>query len=231
MKLETRPDSTNYTATVVQASNIRDVGLNTLHAINVFGFQALIGKDIQEGDFGLFFGPETQLSHEFASLNNLYRDKSKNFNSEKSGFFEDNRRVKAIKLGGQVSNGFFIPINSLFGLSIGGHYSELSVGDTFTGINGVEICQKYFVKPPVEAKERTAQARKKAQSRVDAKFFPLHPDTTQWMRESDKIEANEYITVTQKLHGTSVRISRTYVQVQHNWLERMLVKIGIAEYV
>ena len=51
-----------------------------------------------------------QINSELLSYLSLYRNKEKNSNVNKSGFFCDNVRVKAIRLGGALSEGFIMPI-------------------------------------------------------------------------------------------------------------------------
>jgi hypothetical protein len=62
---------------------------------------------------------------------------------------------------------------------------------------------------------------------VDAAYLPEHPDTAQYMRDKDSIPDDAWFTVSQKLHGTSLRLGRTVVKRQLTWWERLLSKWGV----
>src|SRR5688572_27646842 len=114
MKLEIRDDSTNYTAQVIQLPPKEVVpGLDNLVKITVFGNDCLVGKDSREDLKYIFFPAGAQLSEDFARFNDLYREQQLNANPSKKGFFELNRRVKAIKFKGVTSTGFVIPVTAL----------------------------------------------------------------------------------------------------------------------
>ena len=63
--------------------------------------------------------------------------------------------------------------------------------------------------------------------RVDEKFLPEHFDTENYWRNAHAIPADAPVVVTQKLHGTSIRLGRTIVKRQLTWLERLAQKLGV----
>jgi hypothetical protein len=72
MKLNT-PENKNYAATIVTIKEIHPLeGSDNIVGTTLFGSQAIVGKDTQVGDVGIFFPAETQLSQEFAYENNLH---------------------------------------------------------------------------------------------------------------------------------------------------------------
>ena len=76
---------------------------------SIDGFTICVGIDEPEGLY-VYFPTSCQINPNLLRFANLYRDKDKNANpEEKAGFFEENGRVKAIKLRGQVSEGFLLP--------------------------------------------------------------------------------------------------------------------------
>ncbi len=212
----------NYVATVIRVPALVDLeGLDNLKGLQVSGMQALVSKDVQIGDIGILFSTEVQLSEEFAALNNLYRHSNLNFDPTQTGYLEDNRRVKAIKLRGHRSDSLFMPLRgTTWPAAIG--EPDFKVGDVFDSINGVEILRKYVIKEPGVAKGPTARVR-----RVDMKVFPLHTDTENYWRNADKIPQSAPIVVTQKLHGTSVRYGKVPVLRDKPWYERLINRIGI----
>ena len=223
MKID-KPKSENYSATVVEIKTIVPLAnCDNLVAIPIFGFQAIVGKDAKIGDIGIFFPAETQLSEDFVSENSLYRHAELNNDKKKKGYFENNRRVKAVKFRGNVSNGFFIGLESLKWTGI--NTDLLSIGDTFDVLNGKQICKKYEVFQ--RTSRNTASQVKKAFKRVDAIFMPEHFDTTNYLRFSDAINDEQEIIVTQKVHGTSIRVGNTIVKRKLGLHEKIAEKLGV----
>jgi len=221
MKLEV--SNPNYAATVVQVRNLVKLdGLDRCLGLPVFGCQAIVGLDTHVGDLGIVFLSETQLSDEFCRNNNLYRDKELNVDDSKAGYFEDNRRVKAIKFKGNRSSAFFTHLDSLSYLGI--DLSTLKEGDTFTSIDGREICRKFVRR---EAPARGNKVRNPQQSLVDSRLFPEHLDTENYWKNEHKIAEHEYVIITQKLHGTSARFTKQAVERKLTFWERMAQKVGL----
>lgn len=221
MKLKN--EEVNYSVMVVRVHELVETQtLNTLVLFPVHGMQALVGKsDTKIGDIGLLFPTECQISSQFISENNLFRNKvlNKDPQSLKNGYFEDKGRVKAIKFQGNTSNAFFIPLASLEYLGI--DINKFKEGDSFThiGIENdkgeteyVEICRKYVIKQTQISirKNKTGGTTKKFK-RVDVKLFPQHFDTAQYFRNKTGYKDNDWVTCTQKLHGTSARFANQKV--------------------
>ena len=64
---------------------------------------------------------------------------------------------------------------------------------------------------------------------MDNTFLPEHFDTGQWLREEHTVEPHEELIITQKLHGSSVRLGHTRVLRKLSWFERLLIRLGVAE--
>lgn len=225
MKLEA-PKNPNYAATVVEIKSINVLdGCDFVVGAPLFGLQAIVSKDMPIGTIGLFFPAETQLSDAFVHANNLYRHGDKNKDEAAKGYFEDSRRVKAMKFRGHRSDAFFIPLDSLSFLKKIKGGLDLKVGDTFDMINGTEICKKYYIKEPgVQNIDKNAKKRFR---RVDSEFLPEHFDTENYWRNQHNVSPLAPVVVTQKLHGTSVRIGHTLVKRELKWYERALQKLGV----
>lgn len=223
MKLEA-PANANYAATVVELKTIVPLeGCDRVNGAKFAGYQAILSKDHQPGELGVYFSAETQLSEEFASFNNQYRDENLNKDKTKKGYLETNRRVKALKFRGHESNALWFPIESLSYIK---GYKELVAGDTFDKIGNHDICKKYIL--PVKQSQNLTQKNKvKSFSRVDRAHFPLHFDTDQWLRVEGSISGDREISITQKLHGTSLRVANTLVARQLNWKEKLAKRFGI----
>lgn len=224
-KLLPVPKNENYAAivTTIRAINVLD-NCDNVVGVPVFGYQAIMGKDVNVGDKILVFVAETQLSPEFLSNNNLYRDSEKNVNKEKSGYFGDNGRVRAVRFRKQRSDAFAIKLSSLE--FTGYNIDSLNDGDTFDTLNGINICQKYVVNVR-QNNGNKKDKKEKFKPRVDVKFFPEHFDTLHWLRKSDHISDDAVLIVTDKLHGCSGRIGRIPVKRNLKWYEKILQKFGV----
>lgn len=221
------PVNVNYAAVVVRIRALVPLaGLDNLVAAPLLGYQAIVSKDTQVGDFGILFVAETQLSEEYARLNNLHRHSNLNDDESAKGYLEDNRRVKAIKLRGHRSDALFMPLTSLLYLEDDKnrlHLFEFKEGDAFDVLNGHEICRKYT--RPTRGRMAAQQTAK--ESRVDKRFMPEHFDTENYFRNVDKLKFGELCYITQKLHGTSIRIGHTIVSRKLSWWEKLAKKVGV----
>lgn len=237
MKIES-PRSANYAATVVYLKDFVDLpNCDFVKHAMIFGNAVIVGKDAQAGDIGLFFPVETQLSLEFLTNNNLLRKNAQssvvsNVDPEKSGFFEANGRVKAVKFRGHKSEGFFMPASSLNYLreKVPGLWlqSVLALEDctTFDKIGDHEICRKYVV--PVKAGRLNTQRGRlpKLEDQIVDGQFRFHFDTENLRRNLFKVQPNDYISVSDKWHGTSVVISKVLTKRKLNLFERLLNRLG-----
>jgi RNA ligase (TIGR02306 family) len=221
-------DSENYAATVVaMPAPFPHPNADRLECFGIFGYTVIssIGT-FKEGDLAVFFPAEAQLAHFVVSGLNLYRHQELNKDKSKQGYLEDNRRVRALKLRGQVSSGLVIPLRE-FTDAMGYTTLDFSIGDTFDTIHGAEICRKYRIKEPQVQSDKSARSLVKAFKRVDAKLFPVHVDTDQYLRNEHLIEDHEILIVTQKLHGTSGRFGYVPVKRKLAWYERALLRLGV----
>lgn len=218
------PVNRNYAAvvTTVRAINKLD-NCDNVVGIPVFGYQAIVSKDTKIGDKVVVFVAETQLSDEFVRMNNLYRDATLNADPERKGYIEQNRRVRAIKFRGHRSDAFALSLDSLAYTGI--NVDKLEDNDTFDFLNGQEICRKYEVAKKSINRSELKQAR--AFRRVDKKFMPEHYDTDNWMRNSHTVADGEVVIVTQKLHGTSIRMGHVPVARQLTWKDKIAKFFGI----
>jgi hypothetical protein len=227
MKLE-QPINQNYCATVVKIKNIIPLeNCENVVATTIFGFQAIVSKSTQVGDVGIVFTAETQLSDEFCYHNNLYRHGDKNKDQSAKGYVEDNRRIRAIKFRGNTSSCFFVSLESLGWAASAADIEWLraNVGAEFDVLNGNPICAKYVV--PRGVQRAQALAAKKNFARVDTKHMPEHIDSDNFHKWGDTVPAEKDIIVTQKLHGTSIRVGHTIAKRKLGIFESLLKKFGV----
>lgn len=219
-----KPENENYCATIVRIKNIIKLdNCDNVVATTIFGFQAIVGKATQIGDAGIVFTTETQLSDQFAATNNLYRHAERNGIPTLKGYLEDNRRVRAVKFRGHISNALFLPLSAL--AFTGVNVDDLEEGDVFDQVGDIEICRKYIV--PTFGKMKQMPMQPKKICRVEKIHMPEHFDTANYFRNDRNIDPETEIVVTQKLHGTSVRIGHTIVRRKLPLRDRIAQFFGV----
>lgn len=231
MKL-TPPANENYAATIVRIRTANQLAnCDNVVGIPMFGFQAITSKDVKVGELYVLFTAGTQLSPDYATRNNLHRHSDLNDDPNAKGYLEDNRRVKALRFRGHNSSALLMPLASL--AYTGFDVSKLQEGNTFDELDGEPICRKYEVRRRRSSMDG-AQGRRRQEPRVDEAHFPKHFDTANFFKNSDLLDPEREVVVTQKLHGTSVRIANTVVKRKLTRLERVArwfgVKVRETEY-
>jgi hypothetical protein len=196
-----------YEGIIAPILNIRPhPNADRLVLATVAGHQVILAKkvgtddklvDPEPGQLGAFFPADGQISHEMAMANKLYRKDPETGETWK-GYFEPNRRVRAQRLRGQESEGFWIPLESLSWTGI--DVSTLKSGHTFTSINGKLVCNKYYS----PATLRVIEKNKKRSGR-SIPTFKEHFETDNLRYKLGTIPPGAIIHITEKLHGTSGR--------------------------
>ena len=210
----------NYAAFIYEVTQTHPLdGLDNLVGVNVGGYQALVPKTTKPGDRFVAVVAGTQISASYTMLLNLHMDSSLNADKNQTGYLENNRRVKAIRLRGNASNALLLDIN-LFPVDLSGE----RVGTEFDHIDGVEFSRKFVV--PTKGNTNNGPAVKVHKSGVTPEQFPEHYDTPQWHRVSQDF-AGKDVTVTQKLHGSSLRAGWVEIDRLAKWYERLLIKAGV----
>lgn len=171
-----------------------------------------VNKDMyHEGEIGVYFPVDLQLSMEFCQKNGLLAVYENGVNV--SGGYMDpaKRNVKAIKLRGEQSDGLFLPLKCLEYTGV--DMDSLNIGDTITTVNGHEICRKYIPRGKHQATAAGGagkRAKRKAKRSIAPVFYE-HIDTEQLAYNLHMFKPGDLIEITRKLHGTSGRTSHTKV--------------------
>lgn len=194
----------SYNAKVIQANDlVQHPNADRLQILRYNGEQFVVGKDLKQGDIVVLFPTDGQLSHDFCSNNNLYRHAELNADKLKSGFFEDNRRVRAQPFRGEKSYGF---VTDLDAFSYLGNV-VLNVGDEFDTLNGEVVCSKYYT-------PKTLAGMKVNQKKVKDVEYTMkeHIDTQKWSYvKPEFLSEASLVIITEKVHGTSARTSKSKV--------------------
>ncbi len=207
----------SYSAIIARLVNVRaHPDADRLKLATVCGNQVIVGIDSEEGEVGIYFPSDGQLSEAYASSNDLVRRKDAEGNNI-GGMFCEKRRVRMMKLRGEFSDGYFAPLSSLKGSE------KLPVGYEFTALNGIEVCNKYIIHAPSDFKNKKGGQSKKYGIRCED--FKPHFDTTQLGRAIEKLSEGDNIIITDKMHGTSSRVCNLPVNIKYGWFKRLISKI------
>lgn len=215
----------NNTAIIVELKNVRKhPNADKLYLANVVGTTVVVGEDSKDGDIGVYFDSNLKLSPEFLSSNNLYRHETLNSDGKTKGYFEDNGRVKCIKLRGELSDGLFCKLDSLKTTleSNKKKYDEskLVVGYEFNDLSGLKICEKYVIIQHISG----TPGQKKGRNTLYSKMFVEHFDTDQYMRNMNNITPG-MIYLCEKEHGTSHRTGYVLVDTVETPIRKYLGKL------
>lgn len=200
----------SYQAVICRLENVRKhpCADRLKLAIVLGGEQVIVGLDAQNGDLGVYFPQEGQLSPEMAKTNNLYSHSELNSDVTKKGLFCDKARIRCQKIRGEISEGFWTELSTLEWTGVG--RSTLKEGFEFTALNGKEVCRKYV--PQRKNKGSSGRQNKTRKERSKIFGFRQHFDTKHLRREIKKIADNSVIYLTVKAHGTSARTGHLLVE-------------------
>lgn len=215
----------NYSANVVSLPPSRKhSNADRLQVFTIDFSNVITDLSYKEGDLVVYFPVECKINAEFLSFINAFSKKELNNNKEISGFFSDSGRVRAIKLRGERSEGFVLKVSEIerfFNEKIDWRTDQLfdQIGDTI-------ICEKYII--PIKPGTQKDPNKKVAKvNRLVDDQFRFHIDTENLRRNSHKIDPNDIISVSYKLHGTSGIWSNILVKRNLSWYEKILIKLGI----
>ena len=219
-----------YTGFVTRLKNVhKHPNADRLQIGECFGNSVIVSLDYTEGQLGVYFPVDGQLSERFCQVNDLVRRKDENGNPCGGYLDPDKRNIKALKLRGEKSDGLFVPLTCLADFT---KISDLHEGDLITTLNGEEICRKYIPRRNVSSGGGYARSAKKAKANFAPTFYE-HVDTAQLAYNLNAFKVGDTIELTLKMHGTSGRTG--YLPLHHmkrSWLDKLLHRPGkdVAEY-
>ena len=198
-----------------------------------FNSTVCVAKDLYfEGQVGVYFETDLQLSMEYCEKNGLLAVYENGVNI--SGGYMDpaKRNVRAIKLRGEQSDGLFMPLASLDYTGV--NLDELKPGDQITVLNGHEICRKYIPRgnaPRTAAGGAGKRTKRRAKRSIAPTFFE-HKDTEQLQYYLDQFKPGDYVEITRKLHGTSGRTAyvKTFKGMKRTFWDWLFRREGEAIY-
>lgn len=199
-----------------------------LQCCEIFGNNVIVDLSYSVGDRVIYFPVDGQLSEEFANDNNMVRRKDENGNNIGGYLDPDKRNIVALKLRGEKSDGLVLPIAVLSKYT---DISSLKDGDQITVLNGHEICKKYIPRGRNREHSQTmpqSKNKKEEGKKISYPFFAEHSDTEQLAYNRQAFKEGDIIYLTQKLHGTSFRVSNCleFTTVKRNKLIKKLFHLG-----
>ena len=121
----------NYCPMVVDIKDFRkhdNPEVTRLKIASVGAYDVTVSIDEQPGKF-IYFPVGSQIAPAILAFLNLYRHEHLNNDPTQKGFFEDNGRVKGLRLRGQVSMGFLMPFAHLQNFIVDSFNQEIKEED------------------------------------------------------------------------------------------------------
>jgi hypothetical protein len=210
-----------YSAIVCKVNTRPHPNADRLLLGTAHGYQVVVGLDTQDGELGVFFAADGQLSEQMCEANDLIGYTDPETGERKGGFFAKNRRVRSQKFRGEKSDGYWTSLSSLSWT--GANLSDLREGDQFTELNGLPVCNKYFTPATLRAMKGGTPATKRENI-----CFAKHIDTKQLKHEISNVPTNSVIYTTEKLHGTSGRFGYVMDEtpLPRKWYQKLARRPG-----
>lgn len=203
----------NYLCKVVELKGLKKhQNADRLQTV-LIDFQTVVtGMDAKDGDVYIYFPVECKINKDFLSHTNSFRDSQNNLDNSQKGFFEDNCRVKAMKLRGEKSMGYIVPLSVVADWA-GVFDSELAgrVGEEFDTIAGRLLVEKFVIKEKVSNVSNKNGKKPKISRLIDGQVH-LHVDTENLRKSVHQIQPSDSISITYKTHGTSWWVSNVLVK-------------------
>ena len=213
----------NHSAHIVVLSGVeKHPNADKLQKARAFGAGIIVGLDAKDGDVGVYFQSGVAVDYEFAKYNDLLRRKDPETGMQLGGMLEDTGRIKTQKLRGETSDGLFLPLESLLTAGVlTSTVNNLIPGDFFEELDGIKICTKYVPKGNKNT-GGVGTTMKKARGSI---MFKEHYDTSQLRFNLHKFTPEDYIVVTEKLHGTSQRVGFVQKVTELTGLSKFIAKL------
>ena len=218
-----------YQAYITELKNVREhPNADRLKIGQCFGNDVIVSLEYEEGDIGIYFPTDGQLSERYCEVNNLVRKKDPETGKNIGGYLDPNKRnIRTMRLRGEPSDGLFMPLTSLEEVI---NTDKLKVGDTVTTLNGKLICKKYIPKTN-KSNNNTNPKTKKKDDLVKYPLFEQHKNTKQLAYNLNTFQVGDLCTISLKMHGTSARTSNTIKRTKSKGgiLNNILIGLGLKE--
>lgn len=233
-KLITKAENSNYCARLIKLPATRPhSNANKLLCVSILGNNIITGLNAVEGSLYVFFPLESSINIEYLAHSNSLDDPTLNRDKKTKGFFSPKHgRVKAISLRGEKSEGYAVPAQTIEEWS-GYKFKNEDLDKDFDHIGDTKICEKYINRAALrkleqdERREKNKNKKVKRESKLIENQFRVSEDTKNLKREMDKLNLNDVITISYKLHGCNFSMGRVLCARPLNWYEKILKKLGV----
>ena len=157
---------------------------------------------------------------QYETLKNLI-DANANTIRNKVGFFNKTGRVRAIRLGGVQSMGYLFSIDELarYNPNVKDVNVDNLVGEDFDTIEGELFIKAYVPFVPQRGNKGDGKSKDRKRNKkieefnrmVKGEFF-FHYSTDPLPKCINRVKPNDVVTITSKLHGTSIVIGKLHVK-------------------
>lgn len=222
----------NYLAKVFRLPEPRKhTNADRLQCVTVDGNNVITGLDALATELYVFFPLECVINKDFLSWSNAFADKTMNANPEVKGFFNNKGRVRALRLRGERSEGYIVPLHSIaqWLKEKYGHNDVLAVAkegycDSF---GEILLCEKYVIPTKNVNRASNRQHKSTRHSKLVPGQFNLHVDTQQFKKYTEAISGIDLLSITYKVHGTSFVVGKVLTNKKLRWWEKGLRKLGV----
>lgn len=234
MKLtQSKNANINYLAQVINVKEFLphpNPEVNKLKLVAVGSYRVIVSLDSKPG-FYVYFPALSKINPDFLRFCSLYRDTTLNANPEHKGFFEKNGKVTAIKLKGQVSEGFLIEwelFNNWLVDSIN-KTVEPKENEEFDSVQDDEksfwVCKKYIPKNSGQGSSNPNKGQRGKQPKGIDKIienqFRFHYDSVIIKKCPYVVQPTDIVSITSKIHGTSGISAYVLCHKELNWKEKI----------
>lgn len=232
--VQSKNANVNYLAKIVKIENFHkhsDPEVTKLKCCCIDGFNIITGIDSEPGLY-VYFPTACCINPKFLSYANLYRHGELNVDQTKTGMFDDNGRVKAIRLRGELSEGFIIPIVVLENWVMSTVNVELKVEEG-TEFDSIEhdgktfwVNKKYIPKntrtPGAPGSGNSGKGKQpKGLDKIIENQFRFHYDTVLIKKCPHVLHPSDLISITSKVHGTSGISAYVLCKQELNWKQKI----------
>lgn len=229
MKLSIQSKNPNYLAKVVKLPELRaHPNADKLAVVTIDGQNVITGKDAEAGALYIYFPLECKINGGYLSFSNSYSDGDLNRDKTVKSFFQKQGRVKTIRLRGMISEGYVAPVKTVEEW-MGVKFDESMTGTEFDTIDGTLFVEKYVLvkKETQDAGARKKQGQVKRESKLVDNQFRLHVETAQLKKNIHNINPDDYISISEKYHGTSFVAGKVLCKKPLKWYEKCLMTLGV----
>ena len=226
-------NKSNYLARVITLPAPRKhSNADRLQCVNILSNNVITGLGAKEGDLYVYFPLECAINKDFLRFSNSFANPEDNADGKTKGFFGAQGRVKALKLRGERSEGYIVPvteINRWLGTEAITYSDD---GQDFDTIEGKILCEKYINRQVLIDAEKAARKEGKRNkkavrtSKLVENQFRLHSDTEHLKRNIHKLNPNDTISVSNKRHGCNGVLAKVLCKKPLSFWDKIGHKLG-----